>query len=103
MTFRFLIFAFVPGLTYGFIFFRHYSRQFKPGDCFVGYHSDTIAAVVVKNSNLENDEQVFYPHMFHYAYYVLICPRYMSMKIEYNTIYLEIFHPYQKLGEISHK
>ncbi|CAB4038329.1 Hypothetical predicted protein, partial [Paramuricea clavata] len=28
---------------------------FKPGDCFVGYHSDTVAAVVMKISNLGND------------------------------------------------
>ena len=34
--------------------------QFKPGDCFVGYHSDTIAAVVMKNSDLEDNEQVLY-------------------------------------------
>ena len=33
--------------------FLHYS-SFKPGDCFVGYHSDTAAAVIIKISNAEN-------------------------------------------------
>ena len=82
MTFGFATCAYIPSLTRGFIFLRRYSLQFKPGDCFVGYHSDTIAAVVVKNSNLENDEQVFYLHMFHYACYVLTCPRYENENIK---------------------
>ena len=36
--------------------------SFKPGDCFVGYHSDTAAAVVIQISSINNgwsDEQVY--------------------------------------------
>ena len=36
------------------------ATHFKPGDCFVGYHSDTIAAVVMKNSVLKDAEEVLY-------------------------------------------
>ena len=51
------------------------ATHFKPGDCFVGYHSDTIAAVVMKNSYLKDDEQVFY--ILFIMFYVISVLRYI--------------------------
>ena len=53
--------------------------HFKPGDCFVGYHSDTIAAVVVKNSDLKDDEQVFYLQFIFLCYFG---SKHISIKIK---------------------
>ena len=36
--------------------FHQNCSAFKPGDCFVGYHSDTAAAVVMAISSAGNDE-----------------------------------------------
>ena len=64
------------------LIFQHSSSgtQFKPGDCFVGYHSDTIAAVVMKNSDLEDNEQVLYL-LFRCQNFIL---RYSVSKVEQN-------------------
>ena len=45
--------------------------MFKPGDSFVGYHSDTAAAVIMKVSEdqeLERDDQVGSNDIYAYDY-----------------------------------
>jgi hypothetical protein len=72
-----------------YMYLWHYS-PFKPGDCFVGYHSDTAAAVIMKISNV--DDQVFNEQVRIFLYCTFKCN---DLKTKWSLLYrkmnLEIF------------